>query len=658
MAFAPEPMMPEMLDPEAVKTTEDRLALVMRQKLLAAQALSDATKRKWSMWIMMRHHGGLQDDPTHPLTELGLYIASLGKYVQTMKANMLRSVLPSAADMDFFALKAKWMGLEDTAEKWEALQREKFKSMSPTAASSFQGVTDMLMDDLLTIGNCVALPKYAFEDESPTPVLSPQVQHGPVIEWLDPFNCSPDSVTVNSAAQANWFVYDPITREELEDAANGFVNVERVVEEVPETDVSVRERNTGDEEIGEDREKTEWESDFLGYERHIYLGRFPWAQMRMAGDVDKAAVMEELAAVYGFDPAAGGQYWWIEFIGNIVTVCKPYPYWLPRGVGPIEHHGLIRRNGFLWANGMYDLAGAEERIMNAHHRDVVTIARLAARPPKWFDRSKVDQDFLTGPGDTMPAVAPDQSIPCTNTDGKPPWGYADVREGVIKLLRGEISAHESSMRELTGATTAVEGTDQSDTATQANNNLQQSQMLVEYFSMAYESGPMRQMVRRTLVMMMQAIYETQSAEIVPVSYDEMTLQMMEVRPEHVVDMALIDVQMLGTSNPGNKMGQFSAIMQLMQMFLPTGMISVYDAFKLLCKVLGVRGAEQLLAMKDIDDQQKMMFNQIAALGIKGVAGLGAGMGATGGPTGGAAGPSGMPGGMTPGGAPAAEGMNG
>jgi hypothetical protein len=632
MAMAPQmPVMDEATPPvaEPELTAEEALISVLKGKRDVAQALSEKIKEKWAQYVVMRFHAGLKDDPEHPLTELGLYIASLAKYLATMKANIHKKVLPNTSDMDFFALASKALGLEPVVNRWEAYLREKIKIMVPTSAASFNEQMTNVIDDLLFLGNTVAIVKHKYYEGD---FVGDDVIHGPVVERVDPFNAWPDTITVDTAAQANWFIYDPITREELEDPDNGYFNVDTVIEKETESERSKRDPTTQHTETDVDHDSpSEWGHDHLSYERWIYLGRFPKAAVleelaqsalrtdQEAAGVNYDAVLAELGAYYEFDPMAAKdrEWWWIEFVGETPIKCQPWPYWMPQGCGPVEHAGLIRRNGFLWAHGMYDYAAVEERILNSHHRDIVTMARMAARRPKEYDKSRIDQEWLAERGDRL-ALEPDDDVPVNSQEGKSIIRPIDITSDAIPLLAAEMKRLEMNMRELTGVTTAVEGNDKSDTATQAANNYSQSLVLVEFFATQFEATIFRRIVQRCLCICMQAIKETGATEFVMVPYDEMQLQMLDVNPIHVIGMSMIDVQMQGTSSPGNQLHQMQAMMEWFKLFLPTGAIKIFEAVKMSAKVLGVKGYEQLLAIQDQDDPMRMAYNLLAAFGPQGL----------------------------------------
>ncbi|MEN6536696.1 MAG: hypothetical protein ABFD89_23775 [Bryobacteraceae bacterium] len=627
---------------------EKAILQVLHEGTEKAKTRSRATKAKWADWINMKYGQGFKDDPGDILTEKGVGLRMLAKFTRTYRSQVMRQLVPNPAEHDWISVTAKMPGLEGVAEAVEALMQDRFREMRPEDARNFYGLLPMHVDDWLTLGNMMAMPTHEYFIGD---VNDDDIEHGPVVQYLDPFNVWPWSVQVNQIAKTDVTVYDPVDRYELDKLGLDEAMVKRIEATAMGGQQTLRRDKDAGGELDDEANEPE---DLL--ERQLYFGKFPFYEIRevYGEDLTLEAAIEALAGKFGFErDKAGGHWWQGEWIGDVLMDCSPYPLELPAGCGPIMHESYIHRNNQLWGLGMFDGNAIEERLATALHKDVIRLSKMAARPPRGIDLDAIDAKWRQEHG-SSPTFEPDQMIPFHSnvTQGRAFIQTIDVNTAAIPHLTQEIQRHEANMRDDTGVTTAVEGQDQSKTATQNANNLQQSLSLQEYDVTMLENGWLREMLVRCYLIERQAMTLADRQEVVSMSTDEQKLKALVVRPEDMRQSRHFRLEAVGSTMPGNKSHMAKAMADAGQMYLQTGALNLPEWIKVHLRMMGIRNVGKLLTVSDPTQVMEYVQNLVGMFGPAGLAFLpthmqqafqqlmGGGMGAMGG---GAMGGNGMPG---------------
>jgi len=625
--FPPESPAPptEPLEIEYEEIEEALLGLC-EDGLRDAIPLSQGIKRKWALYLEMKQGFAVDDEGADDdLAQMDLADPVLAKFIDILKAEMLKELLPDPAEMDFFALLAKWPGVEPYAEAMTEQLRDKFRVMKPKGATNFYDFVARQVEDYATVGNCLSVMGHELlqGDEDGDGVIQ-----GPTAQYVDPFNAWPWRTDINCADETAWTLYAPITTAELR--GGGYRHVQRVLEEGTTGSPQMRDPKAGGAETEQYYEARETQREPL-WERYVDIMPWPGGDLRerLGEDYEEsyneAGVLRTLGGAFGFDPARlRGQEWWVfERIGPVLIMARPFPLKLPMGRCPIHHGGFLKVNGRLWAHGLYDRAANDERFSNFFKRAIVRLTAMNARPPVGYYPHLIDQTWLQQRGEDF-RFEPDLHIPMLPTAGeKQPFAEFHINPEAIPLLDQQRARHEKSMRESTGILSAVEGSDQSDTATQSSNNLAQSMSVITFWTKEFEHVWLRETVLRAYLVMAQAMKLMGQNTQVPISMQQGLLQMLELRPEHLLGEAYIDVRMQGTrSGPGNRQERIQNFERFVTQWLPTGMLNLVEAMKTHADELRLSSKYKLVMDFNQASMQARMMNILSAFGPNGLQAMG------------------------------------
>jgi len=592
---------------------ETAIVQVLRAGEARAESLSAAEKREWQLFERMADGKAERDNPGDILSELGFYLAAIDKAREIFKAALMNDLIPDPARMDFFEGEAKWAGLEQYAEGITAMMRAKFKLMRPEdAENGFIQLLGMLIDDLTLKGTMIGLVTHEVSYNEHD--AESMIESGPTLQYFDPFNVWPWRTDVNNFSQTAVTIYAPLTRADLESPENGYKNVEKVIESG-----STAQRRR-DPATGQSEQSAGFKDDLYG--RRIYYGPWIGHQLREESGIDEEdeSIWRAMAEEYGFDAEkARERYWWqIERVEEILIQCRPFPLSLPRGAGPLVAHKLVARNGRIWGRGMYHRSAWQERIINHFLRAMILTSAACADPPFTYREYLIDQQFLAERGG---------QVKLTSGEGIKITGDANAGKIIdpilfnaeaIPIMQRMADRQDEDIRELTGVTSAVEGTDRSKTATQSANNLQQSLSLIRYQEKNLEQGFLRQVVARCYVIQCQAMRLAGMTEHTAISKEQGQVQMVTVAPEMLIDETLIDWQMTGLTSPGNKMNLIQAFEKYAGALQQSGQAETTELYSYWGMLLGIPNADRFIAQGyDMLTIQNMLANLQTAFGQQG-----------------------------------------
>lgn len=589
----------------------------------AANGILSAKHERWRAYIKLADGSNPDDDPTDPLVaEYGVYFPILARAKDVLKANLLIELINDPSEMDFFNVKFLVEGLLQYGDAATALMRDKFRTMRPEDADEFYGLVDQFLEDYLIFGNLFGLCSHDSVIESDGTVVT----EGPVVEKLDPMNVRPWRLDVDNIAQTEVSIYAPLNDDELDVQGYPEQLVQEIRKTVTKTAISKRDRRTSETSTEQSNpdEIAGWIAE--DYERWICYGRFPIHQLQKLlnrQDEDYQAfrleAVQALAALYGFDPTkafqSNGQlarYWEFHWIGKHLVRCRPYPLALPRGRGPVVHVSMLKRNGYLLGYGLYDRGQWDERLYNFFQRALIRLTAFQIRPPMWYDSTAIDPEFLQEHQGAW-ELEWDMKVPVVMGTGNlsKPLEVIDLNSRSIPLMIQAAGIRDASLRELTGVHTGLEGKDESPTATQASNNLQQSRMLVVWIVRRLARSLLRDLVLRCYVIEKQAMEVGQLVQNISMSQAGSALQTLEVWPQHLVDEELIDVRVSGGTGLGSRMEQIAAVERFNDRWIPSGLLDLPRAAKLEGMIKGIPGLEQMLTATD--PQQMMSWIQFSMM---------------------------------------------
>jgi hypothetical protein len=601
---APDAIQPDMMEPEVVDYAPLETALInyLHEGHAAAVSVSEPIKRDWVVFMRMARAISALDDPDDTFTDLGVWIATIAKAKDTLRAQIVNDLIPDPGSMDFFRLDILREFWERYGEIITKLLQDKFRAAQPQdCEGGFIDLFDMEVDDWLTIGNMLTIVS---NEQEQGDLDADHVISGPTPQYLDPFNVWPWDIDVNTFRDTNTTIYQPISRYELRDGEGSiFTNVDKVIES--ETCVSLPRRDaTADSGADVSSLITKL------YPRYTYLGRWPSIELKEVVKEKYDGMVAAMGAAYGFDPAqCDAERWWqMEYVGDTLICCRPFPLTLPKGRGPILHEVLYKVNGQLWGEGLYHRVQWDERILNFFHRCVINIAGMAADPPYVARRHLMDPEWLQRRGEGGALEAGEAIWVIGNDGGQKPFEPLYPPIEVIRLLQDQKKEREDNLSELIGVTSAMEGEDKTKTATQNANNLQQSLGMAKYWEKKLETGYLREIVCRMYAVMRQVMTLSGMPEQTTMSFEEMTVQSIPVAPEMLADETFVSVVMTGLNSPGNKFNQSKAFGEFVNRWVATGGLNIPEAIKTDAKILGLGNAEALIAQVDPMAAQAAMFN--------------------------------------------------
>ena len=236
------PPEPDSQTLEAIKDIEEVIQSMVKDGLNSAVALSGHEKEEFQRFTQLKTgRGPLLGDPNDPLVQKGIHLQDLAKFIDILRSLIMTEIIPDVAEMDFFEMRAKSMGLDDWAEAVTNLMRDRFKTMKPESGENYYQILDRMADDLLTYGTCFGtVTSEVIEGDDGDEMLQ-----GPCVQYIDPHNVWPWRTDVNCLDQTNVTIYDPITCEELEQG--NYVNVKEVYENETKSEGRMRDRKSEDQ---------------------------------------------------------------------------------------------------------------------------------------------------------------------------------------------------------------------------------------------------------------------------------------------------------------------------------------------------------------------------------------------------------------------------
>lgn len=607
--------------PEAAPPIADDLEQALLGYVLKghrrAEGLVEPWHRKWEKYRRLMAGEWDEDDPENVLSEEEVYLPKLAEFIDFSCASELMQLIPDATAMDFVSVLCNWAGLEESCERSEALLRQKLRIMQPRDSNGFYQSVLRLMRDRRGLGNMLGIVTHeTFDGDSD----GDNRMEGPSVDRIDPLNWFPWSITVDNAKECAHTIYSPISDEQLDELP--YIDSNRLRERI--TLKPTRRTNpTGDSTLVED----DLGPDDELYERFIYFGPLPWRAVGRTLDrpeMTREMLIEQLAGLYDFDPAnATKSKWWvIEWIGDVICCARPFEIALPYGRGPIFHEPYHHINGQLIGRSIYDRNSWDERLYNAYHRFMLRLGGLAARPPMLARKWLLDDDWLAE-HDDQPSLDPDELIMLKNISGQekiPPFEPLLLNVQAMPVLQGEAARLENNMRGGTGVSSDYQGMSRAKTATQSENNLSQSQMLEQHEVRTAEQGWLKDIILRVYVVMQQVIQMTGEPQYARGGYDDEFVKTYAVLPENVQSLTYFDIELSGSSAPGNKLFMIQQLQQFAATMMPTGEFDVREIGRVWLQMMGIRG-KNLFMRWDTTDPQEMMANLASAMG--GAGGVGA-----------------------------------
>lgn len=617
---APEDSTPNAYDPMGGPAGDYKKALIvhLRERTELARSLSAQTHYNWSRYELMRKNQWRLDDPTDVLSQQGVYVPLTARRIDVAIASILSEAIPDQTNLNFFDTQGKIEHLDEYVDKAKEALRNCFMGMRPKDSTSYSQLVRMRVDNTLTFGNSFSL--ITIDD---FPAENGNFVSGPCAQWLDPFNVLPHDVDVSDATETDFSLFQPLDERQLQ--ATGYP---------PEMIAYIRENYPADIQSRRDDEAYAVQGSYYDgrmtssplrrlYRRWVYIGRWPGHELRDDTLPPDEEIWPVLGEEFNFTPQEStvAEWWHMEWIGHTLTACQPYPIALPRGTCPITHGRLFKVPGQIYGYGMYHRTEWHERFYNKYLRAVLRYSMLMSNPPGVYDKTAIDAAYLQKIGAKFPSLAPGVWIPAnralgTQTGGLPLQALPFGAEAIQPMM-DQMAYHEQTINEITGITDAVEGDDESRTATQNANNLQQSLKTIFDYIGTIESDILLPDVQKCYVAMQQCYLMASEGFFQLVSGDpsQQAYRSLMVRPEDLLDQTLFDFIITGSTSPGNKQNQIKAFQESVGQLAPfPGLLNMPNVARYLFEMHDIKNIDALVNSFDPAQVLSKLMNIIAMFG--------------------------------------------
>lgn len=607
----------QVIDKAEMDRIENALISVLKTNTDNAIGLSFDMKQNWFIYRDMGDGKCPIDEPNSPLVKMGYYQPLIAKYEEQRRALLIQSIMTDPSRQDWFELEAGnlWTGMEMLSDALTEQLRSKYARMRPQDAENFLGFLNIELKDRHDLGNAFSLTTHEVLSD-PSVAGNPNgLIEGATHQWKDPFNVFPWREDVNCITDTFVSIWEPFTRDEA--IQMNFVNLDQLLESETDTPVSRRYLNYRNYSSSWNREDPYTTYSMKMYPAWLGIGRFPFQQLQeQLGDekpvddsqdpkqqfaIDFQMLMINLGSKYGFDGSTvtPDSWFYMQWCGTTLLECAPYQLDLPVGEGPLLHEKFYRRPGHLWGDGLYDRIGWDERFYNQLQRAVMTITMFTSKGLFGYRKNIVDPEYLQLHGD-QPSFSPGDYVPIDDrqSPGSKLFEKYETNEAAIPLIREHQNALTSEMQMLCGMYDDLQGQSNSRTATQASQNLQTGMALIEFDATLLSNGMLKNLVSRAYVITRQMAMITGYVPPVSISSEEGMLQQVQMQPGDIVSLNFIEIRMTGRTSPANKANQMNSFTALMDMFMPTGIVSIADAFKLGLKIAALPGTESLVFRPD------------------------------------------------------------
>lgn len=620
---------------EAIEKAEKALVDALQKGSDAAYDIGKAEKEFWHRARQLYAHENEDDDVNDPLAKRGLWIGIISKHVAISMAQMIGEHIPDPSAMDFFEFKAESVAASGVVDMLTAVARRTFRNMNPEKANGFTSTYAMMLTDLHCIGNTFATMSYATL-QGKADDMGDGVTDGPCLQYWDPANVWPWRLDVDSISETFVTIWDPIAPDAIEDF--DFHNMETVWEKEVIQPTEMRDEQARPESDYTDNVSDDT-TDML--RRCIGIGHFPWHMVAQCYGEKRAThefrqqTLAALAAKFGrsarnheqvlWDPSTvTNETWWtMEWIGETLVSCRPYPLLLPLGRSPIIHDTFWKINGRLLGQGFYHRAEPLERIYNMLRRKQLTITGLAADPPVEIDRGLIDAAWWQINGYDLrlePNMIIERISSLTNPQlaSIPAIRPLQFNERAIPMIQNETVAIDGEIAAITGINDQMEGTSSEKTATESANNLQQGLTLTRAKNKLLEHGLLKEIVERVYCVNRQAIIEL--GQPIPVTMTSTTegLQNAVLSPDQVMNLSEVSVIMTGMNSPGNRSAMLAALDRYLNRWMQVGGVDMVEAMTYEGKALGISGVERLQLAKPPEQLQQIIQDASRLYGPAGV----------------------------------------
>lgn len=576
-AIAPNPyestddLAPESDPTGLLAKVESALSLHLEQDLNDSIAMHQPRKYEVAKFKQQLDGQGLADDPTDSLVALGCNLPLAAHKIDILKANILKEISPNAADGIAFDITGQVKGLDPYAKKASTGLKRKVQSCTPAAADSMYDLNNMWLTDFLACGVCLAsIGHEGVADDA----NRDGIRQGPVPQYWDFMNWWSNAYDVNRAAQCDHYLYAPITRYQF--VASKFENEDMALKQCTPSANTRRDVNSFDQYL--------YNNNFLWwqytnerlYRRYIYIGKFPGEDLRdCAGlaDIPDEEMIIALATKYGAaDPeayieAASETYWWhMEFCDGVLLRVQPYPLEVPAGSCPLIMQSCFKRNGLLMAYGVFDRGGSwSDRLANFFYRAKVHITKSCMNPPWYYRKGMIETAFMQQQGTQALSLVEGMGYPITSNDAVKPIETVLFNAEAIPIAEQARSTHENDLSDLTGSTDALQGDSSANTATQDQNNLQQSNTFASFYSTRFGMF-LLSVLKGMYVVWIQSMEQgdldmpaTGYSEYAPADLDDQGLALVQIRRADLLPLEFLEFTLTGPSAPGNRMNQATIV---------------------------------------------------------------------------------------------------
>ena len=579
---------------QLLATVESALSGFLEQDKNNAVTMHQPRKYEVAKYKQQLDGQGLADDPTDPLVNLGCYLPIAAHKIDVLKANILREIAPDPAENIAFDIQSEVLGLEYFAKKASAGLRRKVISATPAAADTVYDLVNMWLTDFFGCGASLAINGH---EGTADDANRDGIRQGPVPQYIDFMNWWPNAYDVNRPAQCDHYIYAPIDIYQFK--AGKYENEAEALQRCSATQNTRRDTDSFDQyQYQNNLLWWQYTTERL-YRRYIYIGKWPGEDLRMRAGLDGVSdedMIIALADKYGAqDPelyiqAAQQSYWWhIEFCDGVLLRVQPYPLMVPAGQCPLIMSACFKRNGLLMPYGLFDRGASwSDRLANFYYRAGVHITKAAMNPPWYYREGMIKQSWLNQQGTEQPSLVQGVGIPIVSDENTKPIETIRFNIEAVPISQQQRALHENDLADLTGSVDALQGTAQSKTATQDQNNLQQSQTFANFYSREFGKFVV-QVLKGMYVIWIQSMEMggTGYTEYAPADMDSQGMRMVTITRQDLLSLEFLEFMLTGPSAPGNRMNQSVVVGNLTAKYLPLGILNPFKTAEAEFEIAGV-----------------------------------------------------------------------
>ncbi len=438
-------------------TLEAEIACDTIQTFDDARGMMMEKRRDWQRFRTQFENNYVDEHDDTPLAELNT--SKIGQIIRQVVPQEMNMLIPDVDRLDFFELTPDPRALDFIPKA----QMEEWCKYATAAIQEqlrdcrFIPQLDRNLHDKYILGNMIAMKVYQQDikmlwervpnpayDQTKTPeqnytvsfengqiktemverVIERQVPKRvfdqPVYRYLNPLNVFPAEMDRHNLRECSavcitdTVTYDVLKEGEIESGGTLYANLDLLSPSMQDSTVTEVEDDDLATRNAYELFTLPSNKSAQKFRRVTFLGKLSLQDYCYGKDRDEEkhddSVKQAFIEKFGCDPdkvESGWETWIIEIVRGIMVRCQPLPYYLDEK--PLAHMKLINVPNQTFGPGMYDLAGKDERILNAFKRFGLMGVMKMIRPMWGVDFQALDPKYQADQ-ETALAYAPDKAV--------------------------------------------------------------------------------------------------------------------------------------------------------------------------------------------------------------------------------------------------------